>query len=124
MGKVSGFNMIEITPELCFAIAFALSLFVMGIAVFCFIRISGKHIEREMKKEGKQPSDWDSIMGLRYHSYAITLVRNTVAPMSFVDDEAVLRHARKKDRYLALFYVISSVVFIILVFLANYLYVP
>ncbi|WDD99063.1 hypothetical protein [Thalassomonas actiniarum] len=116
--------MIEVTTELLFVIALTIVFFVMAIATFCFIRISGKHIEREMKKEGKLPPGWDSTMGLRYGFYAITIVRNSVAPMSFVDDEAVLRHARKKDRYLALFLVISSTVLMIIGGLVYFLYVP
>ncbi|WP_281559103.1 hypothetical protein [Thalassomonas sp. RHCl1] len=110
--------MIEITTELGFAISFALSLFAMAIATFCFIRISGKHIEREMKKEGKLPPGWDSTMGLRYGFYAITIVRNSIAPMSFVDDDAVLRFTRKKDRYLAYFFVITSAIFLLIIFTA------
>ncbi|WDE11849.1 hypothetical protein [Thalassomonas haliotis] len=115
--------MIEITTELLFAIIFALSIFVAGIATFCFIRISGKHIEREMKKEGKVPPGWDSTMGFRYGLYAITIVRNSIGPMSFVDDEAVLRHARKKDRFLALFLVISTIVLMVVGCLVYFLYV-
>lgn len=114
--------MIEITAELWLAIIFALSLFVMGIATFCFIRISGKHIEREMKNEGKLPPGWDSTMGLRYSFYAIVIVRNSIAPMSFVDDEAVLRFTRKKDRYLAYFFVITSAIFLLVIFTAYLLF--
>jgi len=116
--------MVEDTTELWFAIALTIIFFVMAIATFSFIRISGKHIEREMKKEGKLPPGWDSTMGLRYGFYAITIVRNSIAPMSFVDDEAVLRHARKKDRYLALFLVISSIALMIVGGLVYFLYVP
>ena len=116
--------MIEITAELWLAIIFALSLFVMGIATFCFIRISGKHIEREMKNEGKLPPGWDSTMGLRYSFYAIVIVRNSIAPMSFVDDEAVLRFTRKKDRYLALLNVITWSAFMIVGLIIYCLYVP
>ena len=113
-----------LTVEDWFLITLLISFFVMAIATFCFIRISGKHIEREMKKEGKLPPGWDSTMGLRYSFYAIVLVRNSIAPMSFVDDEAVLRHARKKDKHLALFFVISSSVLMIVGGLVYYLYVP
>ena len=110
-----------LTVEDWFLITLLISFCVMAIATFCFIRISGKHIEREMKKEGVLPPGWD---GLRYGFYAITIVRNSIAPMSFVDDEAVLRHARKKDRYFALFLVISSIVLMIVGGLVYYLYVP
>ncbi|WDE05443.1 hypothetical protein SG34_000385 [Thalassomonas viridans] len=114
--------MSEITIELWLAIIFALSLFMLAIAAFCFIRISGKHIEREMKNEGKLPPAWDSTMGLRYHFYAIVIVRNSIEPMSFVDDEAVLRFARKKDRYLAYFFVITSAIFLLVIFIAYFFF--
>jgi len=91
----------EITTEDWFFVCIGVMFFITAIATFCFIRISGKHIEREMKKEGKLPPGWDSTMGLRYGIYAIVLVCNSVAAVSFVDDISVLRYARKKDRYLA-----------------------
>ncbi|WDE11847.1 hypothetical protein [Thalassomonas haliotis] len=114
----------EITNEDWFFICIGIMFFITAIATFCFIRISGKHIEREMKREGKLPPGWDSTMGLRYGFYAIVLVRNSVAAMSFVDDESVLRYARKKDRFLAFFFVISSSILLVIGGLTYFLYAP
>ena len=96
----------------------------MAIATLFFIRVSGKHIEREMKKEGLLPPEWDSLMGLRYGWYAFVIARNTVSPISMIDDEAVLRFARKKDRYLAFFFVISSCISLLVTYIAYLLYGP
>ena len=84
-----------------------ISLLIFSIVTVCFIRVSGRYVEREMKKEGSSLPQWDGI-GLRYGMYAIVIVRNTVSSMSLVDDKAILRHARKKDRYLAILYLVSG----------------
>ncbi|WDE05442.1 hypothetical protein SG34_000380 [Thalassomonas viridans] len=102
------FNLVDVGIENWLLYGGGVFLLIFSIAIVCFIRVSGKHIEREMKKEGILPPHWDSVMGLRYAMYAIVIVRNTVSPVSLVNDEAILRHARKKDRYLAAFYLVSG----------------
>lgn len=94
----------EITTEQWFALAI-MSLFVLwGIAIFCFGRITVKHIENEMAKEGKLPPEWDKGIGGRLVAYSsIILFPNIKRHAALVDIEATKRHARKKDWYLALF---------------------
>ncbi|WDE06959.1 hypothetical protein SG34_008745 [Thalassomonas viridans] len=98
--------------------------FLTAISTFCFFRISGKFLEREMKKEGILPPDWDSLMGLRYCWYAFAIIRNSVSPVSMVNDEAVLRLARKKDWYLAIFYLVTLYSFMAVAAIAYFLYAP
>lgn len=115
--------MVDTTIENWLLYSGGIFLLIFSIAIVCFIRVSGKHIEREMKKEGIPPPQWDSVMGLRYGMYAIVIVRNTVSSMSLIDDEAILRHVRKKDKYLAIFYLISGALTFILATL-YYFYAP
>ncbi|WDE06960.1 hypothetical protein SG34_008750 [Thalassomonas viridans] len=101
-----------------------LSFLLFAIAIVCFIRISGKHIEHEMKKKGIALPCWDGVMGIRFGMYAIAIVRNSISPMSMVDDASILRFARKKDRYLAMFYVISGAIFLTIISISYFLYGP
>jgi hypothetical protein len=46
-----------------------------GIAILLFGRITVKHIEREMAKEGISPPTWDKGVGMRYTAYASIIMR-------------------------------------------------
>jgi len=116
--------MFAMTTELWFVFIFVFLLFMLAISSFCFIKISVKHIEQELKKEGINPPEWDSRIGYRYGWYAIVIVRNSISPVSIVNDEAVLRVVRKKDRYLALVNVIIWSAFMIVGLIIYCLYVP
>ena len=96
--------------------------FIWGIAVFLFGRISVKHIEQEMAKEGLSPPTWDSGIGGRVIMYAMVIVAKKAAKSSPVDDEAVLRHTRKKDYCLAMFYMVSAAAMFTVAFIAYFLY--
>jgi uncharacterized BrkB/YihY/UPF0761 family membrane protein len=66
----------------------AIAFFIWAIATFLFNRISVKHIEYEMAKEGIEAPAWD------------------------------------KDKKLALFYMITTVSFLTIIFTTYYLYGP
>jgi|TARA_B110000211_G_scaffold178214_1_gene201475 hypothetical protein len=93
------------------AIAAVFSIFISAIATLIFSRISVKHIEQEMVKEGIEPPVWDKGIGGRIIMYAMVIVANKAAKTSPVEDEAILRHARKKDYILSMFLIISSLLF-------------
>ncbi|WP_281556824.1 hypothetical protein [Thalassomonas sp. RHCl1] len=99
-------------------------LFVWGISIFCFSKITVKHIEREMAKEGKSPPEWDKGIGGRFSLYAMAIVINKMARKTLVDGEAIRRHARKKDWYLAVFFLSSFIAAMSMVGVFYYLYGP
>ena len=96
--------------------------FVWGISIFCFSRITIKYIENEMAKEKKLPPEWDKGIGARYSAYAVAILINRVPPMSIVDTKSIKRHARKKDWYLAIFFMGSLTACMVVVALVAYLY--
>ena len=96
--------------------------FTWAFSIFLFGRITVKHIEREMAKEGLLPPIWDSY-GIRLTAYAgIIIFPNLNRHASLVDIEATKRHARKKDFFLALFLQGSSAVFFTVMFIWGALY--
>ncbi|WDE03701.1 hypothetical protein SG34_020280 [Thalassomonas viridans] len=97
---------------------------IWAISVFCFGRITVKHIEREMAKEGKLPPVWDKGIGGRLSPYAMAIIAKKAARLSIVDDEAIRKHARRKDWYLAVFYFASFIAFLIVAGVYYYLYGP
>ena len=105
-------------------LSFGVTIFVWAIAIFCFSRITVKFIETEMAKEGSLPPDWDKGIGARFIMYAMVIVAKKTARVSPVNDELILRHARKKDWYLAILFLTSFSVFMILAVIISYLYAP
>lgn len=103
--------MSELSPENWMGIIAIFSIFVWGIAILLFGQITFKHIEREMVKEGIEAPLWDKGIGGRIIMYAMVIITNKAAKTSPVEDEAILRHARKKDHSLSMFLVISSLFF-------------
>tara|TARA_B110000211_G_C13905212_1_gene475836 strand:- start:411 stop:770 length:360 start_codon:yes stop_codon:yes gene_type:complete len=99
-------------------------LFLMsGLSAFLFGRISVSHIEKEMAGEGITPPVWDKGIGARMIAYAgIIVFPNLKRHASLVNIEATKRFARSKDKKLALFYLITTVVFLTILFTAYYLY--
>jgi hypothetical protein len=116
--------MTELSSENWVAIIGVSAFFIWCFSTFLFSRISVKHIEREMAKEGITPPVWDKGIGGRITMYAMVIVANKAAKTSPVEDEAILRHARKKDRKFALFYTISMLCSFIMMFTIAYLYGP
>lgn len=100
-------------------------IFVVAIALFCFSRITVKHIENEMAKAGKLPPEWDKGIGARLPAYAlIILFPNINRHGSLVDVESTKRYARKIDWYLALFFELSFFILIAIMAIAYFLYGP
>ena len=99
--------------------------FIWGFSIFCFGRISVRHIEREMAKEDKLPTEWDRGIGTRVTAYAmIILFPNIKRHASLVDEESTKLYARKIDWYLALFFEVSFAAFLIMMSISYYLYAP
>ena len=113
----------EITTEEILYLIGGLSFLVLGFAIFLFGRISVKHIEREMAKEGIEQPLWDKGIGSIVVTYSLIMVFPKLNP-TIVDFEAVRRHTRKKDKYLALFLQVFSAIFLTIIFTVYYLYVP
>ncbi|WDE03703.1 hypothetical protein SG34_020290 [Thalassomonas viridans] len=115
----------EISAEHWLALSVAILLFLWAIAIFFFGRISVKHIESEMAKEGKLPPVWDRGIGARMAVYAsIILFPNIKRHASLVDVESTKRHARKIDWYLALFLELTFYTLMLLIVIAYFLYGP
>ncbi|WP_281556826.1 hypothetical protein [Thalassomonas sp. RHCl1] len=106
----------------CLMLSILLLIFLIAIATFCFSRISVKYIENKMAKEGELPPEWDKGIGARITMYAMVIVAKKAADVSPVNDQLILRYARKKDWYLALFFLGSFVAFICVSAIAYYLY--
>ncbi len=101
----------EIITEEIFYLIGGISFLVWCLATLLFSRISVKHIESEMAKEGILPPEWDKGIGMRYPAYASIIMRpNTKRHASTVDIEATKRLSRRIDWYLAVFVQLSSVI--------------
>ena len=101
------------------------SFLVWGIATFLFGRISVKYLEKEMAKEGTFPPILDKDIGGRIVAYVgIIVFPNLKRHASLVNIEATKRLSRKKDKRLATFYLISSIIFLTIMFTAYFLFGP
>lgn len=117
--------MSELTSENWMGIIAISSIFMWGIAILLFGRISVKHIESEMAKEGILPPEWDKGIGMRYPAYASIIMRpNAKRHASTVDIEATKRFSRKVDWYLAVFVQVSSAIILIMTCTVVFLYGP
>jgi hypothetical protein len=117
--------MLELSTENWMAILFFITFLLWGIATFLFGRISVKHIEREMSKEGILPPEWDKGIGARMIAYAgIIILPNIKRHASLVNIEATKRFSRNRDKKYALLYVVSLLTLLFVVFTIAYLYAP
>ncbi|NRB42074.1 MAG: hypothetical protein HRU20_26980 [Pseudomonadales bacterium] len=117
--------MIELTLELYLSVAIALLIVIWGISIFCFTRISLKHIENEMAKEGLLPPVYDKGLGGRIAPYSmVILFPNIKRHASLIDVEATLRHSRKIDWYLSLFLNISFYTLFVLMIVSCFIFDP
>ena len=115
--------MSELSTENWVAILLIISFFMAGIGTFLFGRISVKHIAREMEKEGLEQPLWDKGIGSIGFTYALTIVFPKLKSI-LVDVDTIKRHTREKDKKIALLYVASVFIFLILIFVVVYLYGP
>jgi hypothetical protein len=113
----------HLSPEDLIVILGLLAFLAWGLAIFLFGRISVKHIERAMTKEGIEQPVWDKGIGSIIVTYSLIMVFPRLNP-TIVDFEAVRRHTRNKDKRLAFFLQISSAIFFTIIFTAYYLYGP
>lgn len=104
-----------------FLILTLISFFAFAISWICFARISMSYIEREMKKEGKEPPKWDG-MGARIVGYAcaITFPKGSLRTYILVDVAAARRISRPLDRKLAICYLVAGFVFVTIVLIASF----
>ena len=115
--------MSELSNESWAAILFFIILCFWSLAIFLFGRISVKYIDQELAKEGIEPPAWDKGIGSIVVTYSLIMVFPKLNP-TIVDFEAVRRHTRKKDKYLAFILQIFSAIFFTIIFTAYYLYAP
>jgi hypothetical protein len=94
--------MIEPTSEQWFAIIAVAIFFISAFLNILFYRISVMYIERELVKEdeGFKPLELDKGIGARGMMYN-QLILFKIKKHPYVDGEAVIRIARKKDWWLA-----------------------
>ncbi|WDE03697.1 hypothetical protein SG34_020260 [Thalassomonas viridans] len=114
--------MFELLTENWFIYGAGILFFICAFCSVCFSRISIKHIEKEMAKEGKSPPDWDKGIGARVGAYAVALIIKRIPPHSIIDTKAVKRHARKKDIFLAGLFLSSLVLFITVAGVGYFIY--
>ncbi|WP_281556825.1 hypothetical protein [Thalassomonas sp. RHCl1] len=109
----------EITAEHWLVLAIVILFTLWGVAIFCFGRISVKHIENEMAKEGKLPPEWDKGIGARLAAYSsVNLFPNINRHASLIDVESTKRYGRKIDWYLAFFVKATFYVLVLMAVLA------
>jgi hypothetical protein len=117
--------MSELSSENWMGIIAISAIFMWGIAILLFGRISVKHIEREMAKEGILPPVWDKGIGMRYPAYAsIIICPNANRHASTVDIEATKRLSRRIDWYLAVFVQTSSAIIFTVLAVFYFFFVP
>ena len=99
-------------------------IFLWAIATFCFSRMTVKYIENEMAKKGELPPEWDKGIGARITMYAMVIIAKKAKRVSLVNDQLILRYARKKDWYLAVFFLSSFIVLMSIGGVTYFLYGP
>ncbi|MDH2432624.1 hypothetical protein QCD60_08595 [Pokkaliibacter sp. MBI-7] len=84
------------------------------LSMLIFSRFSMRRIERKMVQEGLELPRWDGWGGYRVYFYASSILwRRKPEKMPFVNAEATRRLATKTDWYLALWYWVSGVFFLL-----------
>ena len=108
-----------------FLIVGGVLFFVTAFFNVLFYRVSVMYIEREPAKEddGFEPLELDKGIGARGVMYS-QLILFKIKKHPFVDDQAVLRIARKKDWWLAFLSFSSLVLFASVLAIWSYLYSP
>ncbi|NRB42077.1 MAG: hypothetical protein HRU20_26995 [Pseudomonadales bacterium] len=117
--------MIVVNAELYFVLVGVAVFFMWGSSIFCFTRISLKHIETEMAKEGILPPAYDNGIGGRIVPYSMVILFPSInRHASLIDVESTLKHARKIDWYLALFLNVTSLLFFTLMLVCYFFFEP
>ncbi len=90
-----------------FAYIAVFSLLISLIIGMYFRKVSVDFIEAKMAEDGKSSPLWDKGIGARIGAYAVLLVTGRASKQSIIDDYAILEHARKKDRRIAFFFLVT-----------------
>ena len=102
---------------------FGFPIFILwAIAILAFGRISMRHIDKEMAKNGGGTPEWDKGIGIRLSMYSRVITRKKVNKVTLFDEQAVLDHARKIDWYLAWFLHITSIALFTLGFITIFFF--
>lgn len=111
-----------LSKELLVLVSMLLFL-ISGVATILFSRISVSYIERKIREEESSLPEWDKGIGIRLTIYAsVILFPNRKRYRSPIDIEKTKRYARKRDYYLALFFELSMVIFIVTSIITYMLY--
>lgn len=113
------------TLEGCLLFVGIILFFISAFLNILFYRISVKFIEQELVKEagGFEPLELDKGIGARGMMYS-QLILFKIKKHRFVDGEAVLRIARKKDWWLALLSFSSFLLALIVILVWSFLFAP
>ncbi|MFC3149528.1 hypothetical protein ACFOEK_00655 [Litoribrevibacter euphylliae] len=95
---------------------------VWGTLGFVFRKVTVDYIEEQMAKEGKEPPLWDKGIGARIGSYAVVIARGKAVNRALVDDYSIIKYTRKKDWYLAVCFLLSLIIFLVVVAVFNFMY--
>lgn len=107
--------------KLALSIMFLFMIMTFLFAVL-FTRISIKHINKNMEKEGVYSPNWDKGIGASapFYAMAIFFERSRV-PTPLFDGRYIAKYARPLDRFLAFFHLITTMGLLISTFTAMYL---
>ena len=94
---------------------FGLSMFNWFASTLLFARTSVRYIDSELEKNGAGKPAWDGI-GIRVSIYALVILSKWFAKTTLVAGAEIRTVARKKDYYLALWFEISLLVFLVVAF--------
>ncbi len=84
-------------------------------ATMWFARVSVKHIDRKLELSGVGKPEWDGI-GIRISIYALAILSEWFAKTPLIAGAEVRAIARRKDYYLALWFELSFLLFLVAIF--------
>lgn len=102
----------------------AILFFTWGLLGFLFRKISVEYIEEQAMEDGVLPPWWYESLDSRVIVYTMVLVRGRARHPDLMDDDLILKYARKKDWYLAVSYQLTFIASLTLWGLCYYLYGP
>ena len=94
---------------------FGLSMFNWFVSTLWFARTSVRYIDNELERNGTGKPAWDGI-GIRVSIYALAILSEWFAKTPLIAGAEVRSVARRKDYYLALWFEISFVLFLVIAF--------
>lgn len=106
-------NFVDI--ETLFIVVSLIVLFLLVISAVLFRRVSVRYIEQQMAESGERNLAWDAGYGARHIMLSLAIVWGKSFYSPLFNAESVLKYARKKDCYLAWFYLCSGLAFMVLI---------